>query len=114
MRLSHRVHLSKEMSAGKIWFTTVRKFKGLEADVVIVVDVDGDSFSTEQKKSAFYVGASRAKIHLDILACFHHQAEVSKLVLDLTGQEQRSLPRALATIASALKVVMKTSGDLHR
>ena len=114
MRLSHRVHLSKEMSAGKIWFTTVRKFKGLEADVVIVVDVDGDSFSTEQKKSAFYVGASRAKIHLDILACFHHQAEVSKLVLDLTGQEQKSLPRALATIASALKVVMKTSGDLHR
>lgn len=112
MRLSPRIYLSKEMSTGKIWFTTVRKFKGLEAEVVIVVDVDGDALSTEQKRSAFYVGASRAKIHLDILACFRDQSDISKFVIDLTGQEQKPGPRALAAIANTLKVVMNSKYDL--
>lgn len=52
-------------------FTTCRKFKGLEAQVVILVDVTKDIFMTEQNKSIFYVGASRAKNRLFIIAKFN-------------------------------------------
>ena len=48
-------------------FTTCRKFKGLEADAVILVDVDRDTFEQENVLR-FYVGASRARLRLAIAA----------------------------------------------
>lgn len=48
-------------------FTTCRKFKGLEAEAVILVDVNKDTFN-DKNKMIFYVGASRARIKLDIIA----------------------------------------------
>jgi hypothetical protein len=52
----------------KIPFSTCRKFKGLEADCVIVVDVCQKSLEKEQclgrEKSLLYVGASRARSSL--------------------------------------------------
>lgn len=44
-----------------LW-TTSRKFKGLEADVIILVDIDKRTFF--DNKLLFYVGASRAKYEL--------------------------------------------------
>lgn len=49
----------------KYLWTTVRKFKGLEADAIILVDVDETTFLDE--KLLFYVGASRAKLELSII-----------------------------------------------
>ena len=46
--------------------TTVRKFKGLEAEHVILVDVDKNVL--ESGSNLFYVGASRAQLFLSILA----------------------------------------------
>ena len=51
---------------GKYRFSTCRKFKGLEADAVIMVDVDAETFN-QDNVFLFYVGASRAKIKLDIV-----------------------------------------------
>ena len=51
----------------KYLFTTCRKFKGLEADVVILLDVDKNTFEQENVL-IFYVGTSRARIKLDIIA----------------------------------------------
>ena len=48
-------------------FTTCRKFKGLEADAIILVDVDPDIFERENVLR-FYVGASRARLRLAIAA----------------------------------------------
>lgn len=42
--------LSKAKEEKKILFTTVRKFKGLEADVVIMIDVDGSVFEERMKQ----------------------------------------------------------------
>lgn len=50
-----------------VLFTTARKFKGLEADVVIIIDAEADTFADEESKRLFYVGASRAKHYLDIV-----------------------------------------------
>ena len=61
-------HFIKSKRDGKgVLFTSARKFKGLEADVIIIVDVDDDSFSDDENKRLFYVGCSRAKHQLDIL-----------------------------------------------
>ena len=48
-------------------FTTCRKFKGLEADVVILIDVDSSNLGASDDKN-LYVGASRAKFELGIVA----------------------------------------------
>lgn len=45
-------------------WTTSRKFKGLESDVIILVDIDKRTFI--DNKLLFYVGASRAKYELAI------------------------------------------------
>lgn len=56
----------------KYVFSTCRKFKGLEADAIIMVDIDKDTFdvpdeddmSNKPNKKHFYVGSSRAKLAL--------------------------------------------------
>ena len=47
-------------------FTTCIRFKGLEADAIIMIDLDKDSFAGK-KGLEFYVGSSRAKHYLDII-----------------------------------------------
>lgn len=47
--------------------TTCRKFKGLEADAIVMIDLDKESFAG-RKGMRFYVGTSRAKQYLDIIA----------------------------------------------
>lgn len=47
--------------------STCRKFKGLEADAVVLMDVDKSTFN-EDNVLLYYVGTSRAKFKLDIFA----------------------------------------------
>lgn len=49
-------------------FTTCRKFKGLEADAVILLDVDRSVFDDFNTKCNFYVGTSRARLALRIVS----------------------------------------------
>ena len=49
-----------------IRFSTCRRFKGLEADAVILIDVDEDTFANNNVL-LFYVGTSRARYRLDII-----------------------------------------------
>ena len=91
----------------KIRFTTCRKFKGLESDAVILVDVDEDIFlgNDGQNVLLYYVGTSRARLRLDILttldndACLHVLDSLGKT--DRVKRPQRDLARAL----NALPVV---------
>lgn len=62
---NHEIH-SNRGSTG-VLFTTSRKFKGLESDAIIIIDVDSSSFSDADGKMLFYVGSSRAKHQLDIV-----------------------------------------------
>ena len=49
----------------KIPFFTCRRFKGLESDTIILVDVDKSEFTDDDRN--FYVGSSRAKFNLTVL-----------------------------------------------
>lgn len=50
----------------KYRFTSCRKFKGLEADAILLIDVDGETFNSENVL-IYYVGTSRARLRLDII-----------------------------------------------
>lgn len=50
----------------KIPFTTCRKFKGLEADVIIIVDMDYDKMLNKSEQ-ILYVGSSRARYQLALV-----------------------------------------------
>ena len=91
--------------AGKVQirFTTTRKFKGLEADAVILVDVDESTFLGGDGKNVmqYYVGASRARLRLDIITTM--DTEGANLVLESlkkgsSKNPQRALARALNTV----------------
>lgn len=49
---------------GKYTFTTCRKFKGLESDAVIVIDIDKNTFDEDEGERYMYVGSSRARFKL--------------------------------------------------
>lgn len=57
----------------KYRFSTCRKFKGLEADAVILVDVDADTFA-DNNILLYYVGTSRARLWLDIITTMDNEA----------------------------------------
>lgn len=83
-----------------VLFTTARKFKGLESDVIIVVDVDQETFADDESKRLFYVGASRAKHYLDIIHC-EGDDDLNALASELAGEESK---RAMLDIAKGLNV----------
>ena len=68
--------------AGKKYrVSTCRKFKGLEADAIIILDLDKNSF-TERKGLEFYVGTSRAKKRLDMI-CQIKEEDFPQIISDL-------------------------------
>lgn len=67
----------------KIGYTTVHAFKGLEAPVVIVTDVD--SVATERAQSLFYIAISRAIERLCILV--HEDAREDLLTVLLSNNK---------------------------
>lgn len=48
-------------------FTTIRKFKGLEAEAIILVDVTKETFVNPDERFLFYVGSSRAQFDLGLI-----------------------------------------------
>ena len=85
-------------------FTTCRKFKGLEADVIVLVDVDRADF-TKENILLFYVGASRARISLDIISSMTNEdcSDVLTSYFDISDKikrPQRELAGALHAVAS--------------
>ena len=86
----------------KYLFTTCRKFKGLEADVVILLDVDKITFEQENVL-IFYVGTSRARIKLEITTILSDDdcTEILTSVLNYQGK----IRRAKKDFASALNAI---------
>ncbi len=59
--------IARRREKNSVFFTTSRKFKGLESDAIIIIDIDEDTFKTEENKKLFYVGTSRAKHSLSLI-----------------------------------------------
>ena len=61
------VPVSNQPEAGKLWFTTVRRYKGLEAKAVLLVDVRVSALTNPTCQRLIYVGSSRATAYLETL-----------------------------------------------
>lgn len=105
-RIAPNIVLTNTPVQGKVLYTTVRKFKGLEAEAIFLIDVDQQTFNSDTKRRAFYVGASRAKIWLDILIKAENTEEIIGISSSMTGEEA-SVQRSKINIANWLQVVIK-------
>ena len=83
-------------------FSTCRKFKGLEADVVILIDVDASTF-TDKNVLRFYVGASRARTRLEIITQLSD--EDCQTILQNMLHQDRAVKFPKRKLASSLNAV---------
>jgi len=63
------VQLSNTQEPGKLFFTSVRKFKGLEAKAVLLIDIEEAKTTETLTQRLIYVGASRASTYLRMAIC---------------------------------------------
>ena len=102
---AYKLRLSEEGHG--ILFTTAKKFKGLESDVIIMTDISQDSFSSEEQRRVFYVGTSRAKHFLDFI-CVLSQSQEKQLAISLSQDVKRN---ARMAIMNGLRVRIRTVVD---
>jgi hypothetical protein len=93
--------VTDERQRGKILFTTSRKFKGLESDAIILVDIDEETFSNDENARLFYVGSSRAKMNLDLIV--NGDETTIGTIVDQLDLKPRSKPIAAFVKALDLK-----------
>lgn len=79
-----------------ILFSTARKFKGLESDVIILIDVDETTFKDNNAKCTFYVASSRAKHCLTIIASLS-ESDMQTMAADLGANADSNARKALAS-----------------
>lgn len=94
--------VSNSIYRNKYRFSTCRKFKGLEADAVILVDVTPELFEAENSL-IYYVGTSRARLWLDIITTMDNEActDVLQSVFEKRGHvknPQRELAASINAI----------------
>ena len=97
--------ISGDINTSNILFTSARKYKGLEAHVVILVDVDKKTFSSDEERRVFYVGASRAKHFLEVFTVLDDN-DIPKFAEAITGLKAKN-PKA--AIGSSLKVKISSN-----
>ena len=83
-------------------FSTCRKFKGLEADAVILVDLDMNSFD-DQQALIYYVGTSRARLYLDIIAELND--EECEMILREKLKVSKKIRQPKKNLATALNAI---------
>ena len=94
--------VSNGLYRNKYRFSTCRKFKGLEADAVILVDVDADIFE-EEKALLYYVGTSRARLWLDIITTMDNES--CKDVLQSVFDKHSHIKNPQRELAAAINAI---------
>ena len=94
-----------EYEGRKFLFTTCPRFKGLEADAVILIDADAPSFSLTGSQLA-YVGASRARYRLSIVTNLS-KAECAVLLEGMQRDPGRNPYKSFAAVYQAKFVTLK-------
>lgn len=80
---------------GYVRFTTCRKFKGLESDVIIIIDIDKKSFDDEGRM-LMYVGTSRAKFKLSCIINMSED-ECIEIMQERKVKPNRNIKKSFAT-----------------
>ena len=108
-RLPGSYMLKKDKNSNGILFTTVRKFKGLEAMAVICIDIDSETFENDRNRNVFYVGTSRAMSYLDLITTISPE----ELAATITGNDSyHKRPQVIKAIRDSLRVKIAAENDL--
>lgn len=70
--------VSQYKKENHILFTTTRKFKGNESDIVIIVDVEESTITNNINKRLLYIALSRARHVVEIHVLLQNEKEVDK------------------------------------
>ena len=81
---------------GYVQFTTCRKFKGLESDVIILVDITPDEFN-EKGEQRMYVGSSRARFRLYCIANMDEDECIQVMENYKTKYNKKNIFKSFAT-----------------
>lgn len=104
-------HTSNGKFRNKYRFTTCRKFKGLEADAIVLIDIDASTF-VDRNVLLYYVGASRARLRLEMITTMSDDDCVAVLETHLNKTGKRKRPkRDLAMALNAIGVVITTTSS---
>lgn len=100
------VPVSYEPKEGCIWFTSVRKFKGLEEQAVLLIDAEVSKLSSPLMKRLLYVGCSRAKVYLQ-LAFFEdiRKSEYVTVIHELTDRPMKGNRKSLLDILGLKSII---------
>lgn len=90
---------------GYVKFTTCRKFKGLESDIVIVLDIDKSTFNS-QGEQLMYVGSSRARYKLSCIVNMTED-ECVQLMEERKIKHNKNKLKSFATAFNAKLLQMK-------
>lgn len=60
------IPVSNTLEEGKVWVTTTRKYKGLEAKAVLLIDVEVSKLTDAVMQRMVYIGGSRANTYLKV------------------------------------------------
>ncbi len=83
-------------------FTTCRKFKGLEADAIIIIDVTKKTLDNNNLN--FYVGASRARFYLSVI-CKMNDNDCIEVLKRFDATNAKKPKKALAAALNSLLVL---------
>lgn len=86
----------------KYLFTTVRRYKGLEADAVILIDIEEETLKKNDAK-LFYVGASRARLQLMMVANLSEQ-DCTNILQTYNTKSGKRARKSLATFLGAMYI----------
>ena len=91
------IPVSHEPEEGKLWFTTVRRYKGLEAKAVLLVDVCVSKLPDWICQRLIYVGSSRATAYLEMLCLNDVSAAKYPALTAQLGEEVEPSPQGIAS-----------------
>lgn len=110
------IPVSNTLEEGKVWITTTRKYKGLEAKAVLLVDVEVSKLTNAVMQRMIYIGGSRANTYLkvafyedvekgdyrDIVEAL--QEQIKRNAEDVDGAGETKLPGTRKSVVKLLKM----------
>ena len=114
------IPVSNTLEEGKVWVTTTRKYKGLEAKAVLMVDVEVSKLTDAVMQRMIYIGGSRANTYLKV--AFYEDVEKGdyRAIVDslqeqmkrnaeaVEGGEETKLPGTRKSVVKLLKMESAT------
>jgi hypothetical protein len=89
------IRIADRIEEGCICCTSIRRFKGLEAKVVIVFDASAQTLASAQDCREFYVGASRAMHELHVVFRARDEVEIGAFIAAVCDRDSRKLRKGL-------------------